>query len=453
MYHEQGIEKIGRKDIIWNYAATFIQIGTGLILLPFILKMMPAETIGIWTIFTTIASLIALLDFGFNPSFTRNISYIFSGAKSLKREGISEISLDGRIDYNLLKGTIAAMRWFYSRMAIIVLLILLFLGSWYLYSVLQTYHGDKADAYIAWILLVFINSYNIYTLYYDSLLQGKGLIKSSKQISIIGNCIYLLVAVILILVGYGLIAIVSAQLISIVIKRILSYKTFYTQNLKNYLFKAENIDKKQIISAIYPNAMKLGLTQLGGFCVNQSAVFIGAIYLTLSEVANYGVTFQVLGILTGLAGVYYQSYVPKIAQCRTENNMVLLKHLYIKSNIIQLLILVAGGLVFAFLGNIVLSVLGSETKFLSISMILVSVLILTLEKNHALAAGFLLAKNEVPFFKASLWSGGATILLLWFFLGPLKWGLWGMIIAQGIAQAAYQNWKWPLVLMKEIKNK
>jgi len=42
---------IGRKDVLWNYAATFLQIGVGVILLPFILRVFPQETVAIWTIF------------------------------------------------------------------------------------------------------------------------------------------------------------------------------------------------------------------------------------------------------------------------------------------------------------------------------------------------------------------------------------------------------------------
>jgi O-antigen/teichoic acid export membrane protein len=42
--------QIGRKDVIWNYAATFLKIGVGVILLPFILRVFPQETMAIWTI-------------------------------------------------------------------------------------------------------------------------------------------------------------------------------------------------------------------------------------------------------------------------------------------------------------------------------------------------------------------------------------------------------------------
>jgi O-antigen/teichoic acid export membrane protein len=38
---------IGQKDVIWNYVATFLQIGIGIILLPFILRVFPQETVAI----------------------------------------------------------------------------------------------------------------------------------------------------------------------------------------------------------------------------------------------------------------------------------------------------------------------------------------------------------------------------------------------------------------------
>ncbi len=447
----EGVENISRKDVIWNYIATFFKIGAGLILLPFILKMMPTETVGIWTIFTTITTLIALLDLGFNPSFTRNVTYVFSGVKELKKKGIAELNKNNAIDYGLLKGTISAMRWFYSRMTIVVLLLLLVVGNIYMYFLMQSYTGDRTDLCIAWIILIILNAYDIYTLYYDSLLQGKGLIKLSKQISVIGQLIYLIVAIVLIVLGQGLIAIVSAQALSIIIRRFLSYRAFFTKEIKASLQSSKSQNKKEIISAIYPNAIKLGLTSIGSFLINKSAIFMGSIFLSLSEVAMYGITMQVVGILSSLAGVYYNSYIPKITQLRTTNNNKELKAIFYRGSIIQLSVFVLGGLVFVLFGNYVLDLINSQTKFLGAGMLTVVLIISFLERNHILATGFLLAKNEVPFFAASLWSGAATILLLWVFLDVVHWGVWGLILAQGIVQLAYQNWKWPLVLLKEIR--
>jgi hypothetical protein len=63
-----------------------------------------------------------------------------------------------------------------------------------------------------------------------------------------------------------------------------------------------------------------------------------------------------------------------------------------------------------------------------------------------------MADNRIPFFIPSLASGAATLILLWLFLGPLHLGVLGLILAPGCAQLAYQNWKWPSVVIKELRN-
>ena len=114
-------------------------IGAGVLLLPFILHKMPQETVGIWNIFQTITFLVLLLDFGFRPSFARNISYIFSGVTSLQKEGVQHTTADAKVDYGLLKGTLTAMRRFYRWIALAVFALLATAGTAYFYYILQKY--------------------------------------------------------------------------------------------------------------------------------------------------------------------------------------------------------------------------------------------------------------------------------------------------------------------------
>jgi O-antigen/teichoic acid export membrane protein len=115
---------IGRSDIVWNYLATFFKIASSALLLPVILNKMPAETVGIWTVFISITAFSYLLDFGFNPSFARNVTYVFSGVKKLQSNGFESNLSENEISYPLLKGLIIAMRWFYARLAVICLILL-----------------------------------------------------------------------------------------------------------------------------------------------------------------------------------------------------------------------------------------------------------------------------------------------------------------------------------------
>lgn len=445
-----NIEHIGKKDIIWSYVATIFRVGAGIILWPFILSQMSAETVGIWNVMITIMGFVALLDFGFQPSFARNISYIFSGVTKLQKVGIQTAVSDGNINFSLLKGTLNAMRKFYRWMALGVFVILGIAGTAYFYYILQKYSGDRTDAMIAWILLIAINSYNVYTLYYNALLLGKGYIRRERQIMILSQCVYLSLAIVLIYAGYGLTAIVSSQAVSIILQRILSYRVFFTKELKQQLLHTEADETKDILRAISPNAVKVGLTQLGGFCVTKSALLIGSAFLTLEETACYGITLHIIDILARCSTVYYQSITPKIAQSRANKDVIKLKHYFVCSIGILVATFLLGGAAIAFLGNWGLNMIGSETKFLPTIMLCVMLLVYLLETNHSIAAGFISADNRIPFFIPSLLSGLGTVVLLWLFLSIFKWGIWGMILSQGIAQLVYQNWKWPSMVIKEL---
>jgi O-antigen/teichoic acid export membrane protein len=446
--------KIGRKDIFWNYTATFLKIASSALLLPFILRMMPSAMVGIWSVFMTITAFSLLLDFGFSSSFTRNVTYVFSGVRTLKVNGFEFVSSDSQtIDYGLMKGLIVAMRWFYLRMAIVLFLLLASLGTYYIYGLLQNYKGNHQEVYIAWALLCVINTYNLYTLYYDSLLQGKGLVKRSKQIVIIGQSVYLIIAVILIMKGKGLVAIVSAQASSVIIVRWLSYHSFFTQEIKQKLHTSSPRPEKEIIKAIYPNALKIGLTILGGFIVQRSAIIIGSLYLSLEEIASYGITMQLIYVIAGLAGIYTATYKPKIVQLRVENNNTAIKELYLKGQIILFITFICGGTTLMLLGERALKFIGSQTQIMPQLFILVAIIVSFLESNHSIAGEILLSKNVVPFFKASLLSGGVTVLLLLLFFQFTNFSLWALIVAPGLAQGVYQNWKWPVVVINELKIK
>jgi O-antigen/teichoic acid export membrane protein len=443
--------QITRKDVLWSYAASFMKIAATGLLLPFILKMMPSETVGIWSVFMTITTFTALLDFGFGPSFTRNITYIFSGVRTLKINGFdTNNDSSATVDYDLLKGVINVMRWFYFRMAIVLFLLLLSLGTFYISTILKEYSGKPNEVYIAWIILCLISTYNLYTLYYDSLLQGKGLIKRSKQIIIIGQSVYLIIAAFLIIEGFGLVAIVTAQLISVVIIRWLSYRSFFTKELKNLLKGATANNQKEILKAIAPNAIKVGLTSLGGFIVQKSAILIGSLYLSLSDIASYGITTQLISIIAGVSGIYIATYQPKIVQLRIENNLTRIKQLFLRGQLIFFITYLVGGFILIFFGNFALKLIDSQTTLLSNNILILAIITFFLETNHSIAGNIIMTRNEVPFFKASLISGGATIIMLLCAFRYFHPGVTIMVLAPGMVQLAYQNWKWPLVVKNDL---
>ena len=443
--------KTNNRDVIWNYLATFLKIASAVILFPFILNKLSPEIIGFWNIFITITSLAAILDFGFSSTFSRNVSYIFSGVKELKVKGYEEISNNNsEVDYSLLKVVIETMRWFYLRAAILLFIIFSLIGTYYIYILLENFSGNVTEVLISWGIVCLLSTYNLYTLYYDSLLVGKGLIKESKQITILGHTTYLLTAIILIQLEFGLIAIVSSQALSIIIIRWLSFKTFFSKELLGTLSKANKRPKNEILKAISPNAIKIGLTSIGGYMVNKSSMVIGSLYLTLEQIASFGVTLQIITLISGISTIYLTTFQPKIASLRVLNDRMSIKSIYVKGQLFIILTFVLAGTITCYLGNWIFDFIGSKTNLIEVRLIVLGLIVAFLEINHSSAGTILLSKNEVPFFKASLISGFITIILLLGMFANFDFGILTLIIAPGITQALYQNWKWPLKVMNEL---
>lgn len=448
-----AVADVGRKDFVWTLLATFFKIGAGVLLFPFVLRMLPVESVGIWTIFTAITQLTFIFDFGFNVSFARNVSYVFSGVSSLKREGYEFVDsvYINKVDYELLGGTIRAMRYFYSRMAIVLFLLFAVVGTFYIYGLCRVYSGDVREVYVAWGILVLINSYNLYTLYYEALLNGRGLIKRVHQIILIGNVVYIILAIVLILLGGGLVAIVSSQAISVLLVRYLSKRAFYTKEIIDGLSIVDDVDYKGVLSVITPNAVKVGLTSLGGFIINKSSMFIGSLYVSLEMMASYGITLQLLVVIGMLAGIVSRVYMPKVFQWRVEGRLDLVRRTFYLSSIVMLFVFVLSGTVIVLWGDWMLGMLKSSTMLLPTGLLILVFVQHYLEYNHSNAAQYLLSRNEVPFFKASLMSACGVLILLGVFVVWLDMGVLGMILSPMIVQAAYQNWKWPLEVVRELR--
>jgi O-antigen/teichoic acid export membrane protein len=442
---------IGRKDVIWNYVATFLKIGVGVILLPFILRVFPQEMVAIWAIFSTIIALTGLLDFGFSSSFTRNVTYVVSGVKELKTTGHQFVANNTEITYSLFKGLINAMKWFYRRVAIILFLLLSTGGTYYIYTVLKTYSGSHVEVYVAWAVLCIINSYSLYTMYYDSIIQGKGLIKRAKQINVFAYTVYLISAVILILCRFNLIAVVSAQALLVIIKRYLSYRTVYTIEFRQQLRAVKAERTRELLRPIYPNALKIGLNSVGWYFISSAPMIIGSLFLPLNTIASYGITMQIVNIIWNISSVYYYTYQPKIIQARTQGDTRFMRMFYLKNCWVQLFSFLVCGTVLVLLGDWGLNLIKSKTTLLPTSFVITALLVFFFALNYGIAEAVLLTKNEVPFYKVSLLTGVVTIILVLALLHYTNLGVWKLIIAPGIAQSVYSDWKWPIVVAKELE--
>lgn len=441
-----------KKDVAWGYFAQFFSIASGIITLPLILRMLTAEEIGMNYLMLTVGSLVSLFDFGFAPQFGRNITYIFSGAQKLEKEGINVIKTGGEINYRLLATMIHTAKFVYRRLAVTVLFIMIILGSLYIYKVTQGFTNID-NSFIIWIVYSLSTFFNIYYSYYTSLLTGKGLIMESRKATVFSKLAYILLTFTFLLSGMGLLAVALANLIAPFINRYFSYYYFFTAELKERIdvFEISKQEKVDLFKIIWYNARKLGLVFVGSYAITKLSMFLAGLYLSLADIASYGLMIQLVGLIMAVSGTLFGIYQPRFAALRIEgNNNSLLKEFAFSMNV-QYLLYVSGTLFLLLFGPWALTFIGSNAVLPPLWLLSIYALIVLLELNHSNFATFIITKNNIPFVESALIAGGFIAIGSFLSLEYTSLGILGLILVQGITQLAYSNWKWPYVVCKEFK--
>jgi len=443
--------KVTRADLLWNYGATFMRVASALIILPLILRMLPIQEVGLWTVMIGLNSMINLLDFGFFQTFSRAVTYIYSGAQTLVKEGFVPIKGDKPINYSLLKGLLGAMARFYGYVSLLLLVLLSTGGVWYIGRLLEGYSGDDLIARIAWFGYGLLLCYQFFTFYYDAALVGRGMIKRSRQIIVFSNTLHIVVSSVLLLSGMGILSMVAGQTVATIVNRSLARRALYDKQTKISLAEEKGEGWKRILKTLFHTASRNGLASLSWIFTNRMLAIIGALYIPLETMASYGISKQITDITITLSAAWFFTYYPKLTGEQIRNSVLQVKRIYIKAQIITVAVFIIAVFATIPFGNHILGLIGSSTFLLPANLLALLFGASLLEALTQLSTSVLMSRNEVPhYISQSITALVATILLLAslrFFNG----GIIALIAVPMASQVAYQHWKWTSKLVRELK--
>jgi O-antigen/teichoic acid export membrane protein len=443
---------ISKKDVIWSYLAQFFSLASGIIILPMVLRMLSEEEVGMNYLMLTIGSLVALFDFGFSSQFSRNITYIYSGVKELKKEDIDIADSTGEIDYRLLATMISTAKLVYRILAIFVLVLMLTLGSLYIYYVTDGFNNVN-NSFLTWVIYSISTFFNIYYLYYNSLLIGSGLIMESRKALVFSRFVYIILAFLFLYVDWGLLGLSLANLIYPFVNRFLSYSFFFTKDLK-YKLSSIDITKDERINlfkTIWYNSKKLGLVFIGAYAISKLSLFLAGLFLSLPEVASYGLMIQLVGVISTISTTLFNAYNPIFSSLRV--NQVqdkLIRDFAFTMNIYYVLFIVGSFFLVLIVPHLLQSI-NSNIALPDTYILILFCLIMLLEGNHSCFATMITTKNKIPFVESSLIAGSAIAIGSYLALACTSWGILGLVLVQCLVQVVYANWKWPYEVCKEFK--
>lgn len=441
-----------KKDIVWGYFAQFFSMASGILVLPFILRLLTPEEIGMNYLMLTVGSMVSLFDFGFAPQFGRNISYIFSGAQVLLKEGVELNEGEKKdVNYHLLATMINTAKYIYRILSFIVLFIMLTFGTLYIYKVTNGFQNVH-NSLLIWVVYSISTFLNVYYTYYTSLLSGQGKIMETKKAMVYSKITYVVLVLVLLFSGVGLLGVCIANLISPFVNRYLSHRYFFTDELKSKIevFIIAKKEELELFSIIWYNSRKLGVVFIGAYAITRFGIFLAGLYLPLTVVSSYGLMMQLVGIILTVSGTLFTIFEPKLSALKVLNNKDEFLKSFSFSMGVSYLLFVLGALCLLFIVPPLLTLMKSNAVLPPTGIVLLYLIVMLLENNHSFFATIIVIGNNVPFMWISIITGGLIAIGSYFSLAFTSMGLLGLVLVQGIVQLAYNNWKWPYVVCKEF---
>lgn len=445
---------IGKSDIYWGFLAQGFNVASGLLLLPVVLRYLLPEEVGLWFVFMSLAGMAQLLELGFQPTIARNVAYVYAGAQKLDAHGcVPNASEHVIVNANLLQQLFFTARRIYLGVALVAAVVLVFIGSIYV-ATLLTPTMKVSHIVSVWLIFAFSYVINFYYGYFNGFLQGRGDITATNKIIVASRTVSILLASILLVLGFGLAGIAIASLVSSLIGRFLARRLFWDSPGIEMTKLAEHkgVADHSLLPMLWPNASRLGWVGLGGFLITRANILIASSFLGLQEAASYGLTFQILLTISSIAGVILNLNMPRLSGDQIRGRQDRIMESFGKSLASAWLIFILASVLLVAFGGAMLEVIGSRTHLLSTNQMAVFAVVMFLEMNHSVCATYLTSMNEIPFVRAALFSGVGVVIISIVLLTVLHFGVWGLVLSQGVVQLVYNNWKWPIDAAKKMQH-
>lgn len=441
---------IRKYDISWNYISTLISITTNLIMLPIIMYFLDANLIGLWGVYISISSIVILLDFGFSPTFSRNIAYAWSGSSMIEKTGIIQNNTD-QPNYILMKKILYASKKTYLYISVIALFSMIFIGTPYILHVSKEININTL--LISWGVYSVAIFFNIYFGYYGAYLRGVGAIKRLSQSIIFSKLIQISVSIALLILGLDLIGVTVAYLLSGLVFRFFSRSFFYKHHNIGKIIKGIIVlknDVRDIFFTIWHNAWRDGLVSLSNFFTVQASVIISSIFLTLAETGVYSISIQLVTVISTVSTALYSAYQPAIQSAFVKDDKDKLVNYLSISSFVYNVVYWFGVFALLIIGIPLLNLISSDV-FIDINFLIVLSIYFYLLKQHSLFASFISNRNSIPYVKAFVLSGLLSIVLQLTLFIFFELGIYSLVMAQMIAQLLYNNWYWPKQFLKSLR--
>ena len=438
---------IKNTDVIWTYLAKFFNLSVNLMLLPMIMACLSDTELGLWYVFASISQIVTLFDFGFNATISRHMTYAWSGAKSLKKTSVGEY--DGSAGRNtvLMADVIATCKLVYVFISAAALLVMLTAGTLYIRRVA----GREMSPGILWSWFIYTAAVflNLLYGYWSSLLQGIGAVAERNKMAVYSKVLQLALAGVLMLYGLGLLGFVLAYAVSGIALRLIGRYYFRKKTADLALKAVSDLSRiKEFFSTVWATAWKDGIVMLAQYLSTQANTLVCAYFVDLGSTSSYGIITQVGSMMGALSSSYYSAYQPQYSSLCLRQDREELKKLTCRSVFVYRLFFAVIFSGFLLAGIPLLHMIRPAME-LDLGMVLAISVFYYLYHQHSLYCSMIASSNRIPYYRSFVITAAGSVTLSVVMTGMLGFEVWGLILPQLVANAVYNNWRWPRFVMRE----
>lgn len=429
------IKKNLSRDVSWAYMAQGMGFLSSIIFIPFLIRTLSNEEMGLWYLFLGVSGFATLFDFGFGPTITRNITYADSGVREIVPQGYSE-NAGAERNQKLLSELLSFSQNLYRFVSMLLLLILIPVGYLYFQNTQMSFNLEKVFACLVYLLAILIS---FWFQPFNFLVLGLKKIREYNVALLAAKMMYVSMGILVISFFPRLLTLCIIYLMSVVFERLLMGLAA-RDDWKPISLSWQRF--QEILKLLFYNSSRHGLCAIGSFFSFRVNILIAGAVLSAGDISSFGLTNQVLGLVNVFSMALLTTKAPQMSRelClgNTKEAMRLFSYSWVSGVVMYLLLGLLGGL----LAPYFLDFIHSNVFWMSSTLYLFLLLTSFLEFNTGLFMVFMVTDNHIPYTKALIFTGGASIFFTYLFLFVFHLGLLGAVLSTFISQAIFNNWYW-----------
>lgn len=432
--------RLGNSTVVWSWGFNFLRLASGLLLLPLLLRLLPAPEFGMYYIFLSLNGIVAVLDLGFSPTIGRFVTYAMAGAQRITAHGIADDQPHGAPNYALLWELLGTAKIFYSFLVIATLVLLGTVGS-LMVGVHVHETASPAFTWLAWGTSVAAICAETYFNVWNMFLRSMNQVLAATRIYFIAYGLRLVMACVFLLKGWGLLSLPLASLITSLV--IWNFSRARCLAALAMVPSPQHVDWKGHFRTIWPNSWRLGIYFSGGYLLGITNQNLCAYVFGLDASGIYGFSVQVVTIIGGMAGVWTLVKWPLLGQFIAARNLdglrrVLWSRLWLQ--VASYSVLAVAAMV---VGPFLIDLIHSDKEMLPVIWMALLATNGVLETHCSVWNTFISMWNQLPMLWPSLITNGAALLInvSLILLPDAHPGY--LVVGPLLAGVAFNYWYWP----------